>query len=76
MHPVDLLVRHALIITQDEQRTVIEDGAVAVYGNTIVALDTSAAIDAAYSAPGPSTPAGAPSFLACSTSTPISSNRP
>ena len=30
MQPVDLLVRHALIVTQNEQRTVIEDGAIAV----------------------------------------------
>ena len=51
MQSVDLLVHHALIITQDEQRTVIEDGAVAVRGNTIVAIDSSAAIDAAYTAP-------------------------
>jgi 5-methylthioadenosine/S-adenosylhomocysteine deaminase len=51
MQTVDLLVHHALIVTQNEQRTVIEDGAIAVQGNTIVALDTSAAIDAAYTAP-------------------------
>lgn len=51
MHPVDLLVHHALLVTQDEQRTVIEDGALAVHDGVIVALDRSAAIDAAYTAP-------------------------
>jgi 5-methylthioadenosine/S-adenosylhomocysteine deaminase len=51
MQTVDLLVHHALIVTQDEQRTVIEDGAIAVHDGVILAVDSSAAIDAAYSAP-------------------------
>jgi len=51
MQTVDLLVHHALLVTQDEQRTVIEDGALAVHDGVIVALDRSAAIDAAYTAP-------------------------
>jgi 5-methylthioadenosine/S-adenosylhomocysteine deaminase len=51
MHPVDLIVHHALIVTQNEQRTVIEDGAIAVHDGVILALDSSAAIAAAYRAP-------------------------
>jgi len=50
MQHADLMVRHALIVTQDECRTVIEDGALAVQGNTIVALGTTAAIEGAYTA--------------------------
>ncbi|MFN3982083.1 MAG: amidohydrolase family protein [Caldilinea sp.] len=48
MQLADLLVRHALIITQDDQRRVIDDGALAVVGNHIAALGTTAEIDAAY----------------------------
>jgi 5-methylthioadenosine/S-adenosylhomocysteine deaminase len=48
MQQVDLVVRHALIITQDDQRQVIDDGALAVDAGAIVALDTTAAVDAAY----------------------------
>lgn len=50
MQPVDLLVRHALIVTQDEQRRIIDDGALAVVGNRIAALGSTAEIDAAYTA--------------------------
>ena len=50
MQPVDLLVRHALIITQDAQRTVIPDGALAVQGGNIVALGPTAILDATYTA--------------------------
>jgi len=42
---VDLIARHALIITQDEQRSVFEDGALAVDGGVIVALGTTAEIE-------------------------------
>ncbi|MCB0025052.1 MAG: amidohydrolase family protein, partial [Caldilinea sp.] len=42
---VDLIVRHALIITQDEQRSVFEDGALAVDGGVIVALGKTAEIE-------------------------------
>ena len=51
MHPVDLIVHHALIVTQDDQHTVIEDGALAVRDGVIVALDRSVTIDVAYTAP-------------------------
>jgi 5-methylthioadenosine/S-adenosylhomocysteine deaminase len=50
MQTVDLLVRHALIITQDGQRRIIEDGALAVRGSTIVALGPTAELDAAFTA--------------------------
>lgn len=42
---VELIVRHALIVTQDDQRSVIEDGALAVDGGVIVALGNSADIE-------------------------------
>ena len=45
---VDLIVRHALIITQDDRRSVIEDGALAVDAGMIVALGETAAIEQAY----------------------------
>jgi 5-methylthioadenosine/S-adenosylhomocysteine deaminase len=48
MQDVDLVVRHALIITQDDQRTVIENGALAADDGAIVALSSCGAIDAAY----------------------------
>ncbi len=51
MQPVDLIVHSSLIVTQDEQRTVIEDGALAVHDGVIRAVDTSAVILAAYTAP-------------------------
>ncbi|MGE8154472.1 amidohydrolase family protein [Pseudomonas vancouverensis] len=35
---VDLLIEHGVVITVDEQRRVIDDGAVAVHGNRIVAV--------------------------------------
>jgi len=47
----DLLVRHALIITQDDQRRIIDDGALAVRGDRIVALGPTAEVTAAYTAP-------------------------
>lgn len=48
MQQVDLVVRNALIITQDEKRTVIDGGALAVQDGVILALDTVEAIDAQY----------------------------
>jgi 5-methylthioadenosine/S-adenosylhomocysteine deaminase len=48
---VDLLVRHALIITQDDQRRIIDDGALAVRGDRIVALGPTAEVAAVYTAP-------------------------
>ena len=47
---IDLIVRHALILTQNDRREVIEDGALAVQDGVIVALGKTAAIDAAYTA--------------------------
>ena len=67
------LVRNALIITQDDQRSVIADGALAVQGGKIVALGPTAKLDAAFTAPETLDAAGHASFPACSTSTPTSS---
>lgn len=50
MQQADLLVRHALLITQDANRRTIDDGALAVVGNRIAALGPSDEIDAAYRA--------------------------
>lgn len=51
MQQADLIVRHALLITQDTHRRMIDDGALAVVGNRITALGPTSEIDAAYSAP-------------------------
>lgn len=48
--PVDLLIRHALIVTQDAQRRIIDDGALAVRGDRIVALGPTAEVTPAYTA--------------------------
>jgi 5-methylthioadenosine/S-adenosylhomocysteine deaminase len=48
--PVDLIVVHGTVVTMDAQRRVLEDGAVAVAGETIAAVGSSAEITAAYSA--------------------------
>ena len=47
---VDLVVTNGTVITMDAQRRVIENGAVAVRGDSIVALGTSAEIGAQYAA--------------------------
>jgi 5-methylthioadenosine/S-adenosylhomocysteine deaminase len=47
---VDLLVTNGTVITMDAQRRVIEDGAVAVRGDSIVAVGASAEIAARYDA--------------------------
>ncbi len=47
---VDLLVSGGTVVTMDTQRRVIEDGAVAVRGDTIVAVGTRAKLEAEYEA--------------------------
>src|SRR5689334_7699866 len=49
--PVSLIVTHGTVVTVDANRRVIEDGAVAIDGRDIAAVDTSDAIDARFSAP-------------------------
>jgi 5-methylthioadenosine/S-adenosylhomocysteine deaminase len=46
----DLIVRHGIVITMDARRRVIDDGAVVVQGDSIVAVGTSAEIIAQYDA--------------------------
>jgi 5-methylthioadenosine/S-adenosylhomocysteine deaminase len=48
--PVDLLIEHGTVITVDTERRVIEDGAVAVLGDRIVAVGTTAELQALYRA--------------------------
>ncbi len=48
MEPVDLLLTHGLIVTQDNQRTIMDDGAIAIRGDRIVALDPTADLLARY----------------------------
>jgi 5-methylthioadenosine/S-adenosylhomocysteine deaminase len=45
---VDLAVVHGTVVTMDPTRRVFEDGAVAIRGDTIVAVDSSAKIDSMY----------------------------
>ncbi|MFH1929387.1 MAG: amidohydrolase [Chloroflexota bacterium] len=47
----DILIRGGLVGTQDAQRRVFADGAIAIEGNRIVAIGTRAEIEAAHSAP-------------------------
>ncbi len=47
---VSLVVTGGTVVTMDEARRVIESGAVAIDGPTIVAVDTALAIDARYTA--------------------------
>jgi len=47
---VNLTVVHGLVVTMDPQRRVLPDGAVAVQGDTLLAVDTSANISAQYEA--------------------------
>ena len=46
----DLTLVHGTVVTMDGQRRVLQDGGVAILGDTIVAVGTSAAIDARYEA--------------------------
>lgn len=48
--PADLMIRHAWIVTMDEDRRIFRDGALVVTGDRIVAVGQSAEIEARYSA--------------------------
>lgn len=48
--PVDLVVTHGVVVTMDGQRRVVEDGAVAVRGEVIVAVGPTTEITAEYEA--------------------------
>ena len=48
--PVDLLVRHAYLITLDDDDTIVADGAVAIEGRRIVAVGPDADVAAAFPA--------------------------
>jgi 5-methylthioadenosine/S-adenosylhomocysteine deaminase len=45
---VDLIVVHGTVVTMDEKRRILKDGAIAVQGDAIAAVDTTANIDALY----------------------------
>jgi 5-methylthioadenosine/S-adenosylhomocysteine deaminase len=45
---VDLIVAHGTVVTMDGQRRILKDGAVAVEGDAIAAVDSTANIDALY----------------------------
>jgi 5-methylthioadenosine/S-adenosylhomocysteine deaminase len=48
MAKIDLLLTHGVIVTQDDQRRVIQDGAVAIRGDRIVAVGTTADLAARF----------------------------
>ncbi|HMQ54378.1 MAG TPA: amidohydrolase [Anaerolineae bacterium] len=48
METIDLLLTHGVIVTQDDQRRIIQDGALAIRGDRIVALGSTAEIAAQY----------------------------
>src|SRR6202046_3159744 len=45
---VDLIVVHGTVVTMDAKRRILEDGAIAVQGDAIAAVDATANIDATY----------------------------
>jgi 5-methylthioadenosine/S-adenosylhomocysteine deaminase len=45
---VDLIVVHGIVVTMDGKRRILEDGAIAVQGDAIAAVDATANIDAMY----------------------------
>ena len=45
---VDLIVVHGTVVTMDGTRRILPDGAIAVQGDAIAAVDSSANIDAGY----------------------------
>jgi len=49
-HPADLIVAGGMVVTMDGQRSIYDDGAVAVTGDTIVAVGPRAEIEARYTA--------------------------
>ncbi len=50
MQDVDIILEHATVVTMDASYTVIEDGAIAITGERITAVDTSGAIAQSYRA--------------------------
>lgn len=50
MEAADLLLAHALIVTQDDARTIIPDGALAIRGARIAAIGPSAELDPRFEA--------------------------
>jgi len=50
MEKVDILLSHALIVTQDDKRTILPDSSIVVKGNRIVTIGRSALIDSEYEA--------------------------
>lgn len=50
METIDLLLTHGLIVTQDDQRRIIQDGALAIHGDRIVALGLTTELTARYTA--------------------------
>lgn len=44
MEAIDLLLTHGLLVTQDDQRTIIPDGAIAINGDSIVAIGPTAEV--------------------------------
>ncbi|WP_210485947.1 amidohydrolase family protein [Microvirga antarctica] len=47
----DIIITHGIVVTMDEERRVIEDGAVAITNDRIVAVGTTADVMAAHQAP-------------------------
>ena len=45
---IDLIVQHGTVVTMDGTRRILQDGAIAIQGDAIAALDTTANIDARY----------------------------
>src|ERR1700704_3467611 len=45
---VDLIVAHGTVVTMDGTRRILDDGAIAVQGDAIAAVDSNANIDARY----------------------------
>ena len=50
MRTIDLLLCHATVVTMDTDGTILQDGAVAVHGDTIVAIGSTASLTAQYTA--------------------------